>query len=164
MGYVGTPFLQQDLTSVKRINRRLRESRETDEALTRKHKYQWMLKVADKHDAEGRPEVAARIRKKAKKFAEAGIKGMKWGQKHGRPWGTLRSGDFSQRQADIDDKRARDSHIQARQGQGWKLVKKGRSPSGAFYHQMRSPDGHITDYTVNEGKVNRTFGESGQEY
>ena len=75
MAYSGTPFLQQDLTSVKRINRRLQESnrkaKESDEALARKHKYQGMLKVADKHDAEGRPEVAARIRKKAKKFAEA---------------------------------------------------------------------------------------------
>lgn len=74
MGYTGTPFLQQDLTSVKRINQRLRESgrtKESDEALTNKHKYQGMLKVADKHDAEGRPEVAKKIRRKAQRFAEA---------------------------------------------------------------------------------------------
>jgi hypothetical protein len=38
------------------------------------------MKVAARHDAEGRPEVAARIRSKARKFAEAGVKGMKWGQ------------------------------------------------------------------------------------
>ena len=56
------------------------------EALTRKHKLDGMMKVAKKHDAEGRHDVASRIRRKAiSKFGEAGRIGMDLGCDYPRP-------------------------------------------------------------------------------
>jgi len=81
MSYRGTTFFQQqELTSVRRVReaakrevregRRLRESNEAEEELTKQHKKAGMLKIAQKHHGEGRPDVAKKIRKKAhKKFS-----------------------------------------------------------------------------------------------
>jgi len=69
MAYIGSTIVpgNPELESVRRLREAGRRTRikKSKEALSKQHKKSGMLKVAQKHEDEGRPEVAAKIRRKA---------------------------------------------------------------------------------------------------